>query len=62
MEITIEVRNVYGVLKIYPVCEKAKLFAAIAGSKTLTLFTVRRIELLGYVINSIANVDYTQAA
>ncbi len=60
--ITIEVKSVYGVMKIYPVCEKAKLFAEIAGSKTLTLGTVRKIERLGYAVISTANADYSQAA
>lgn len=62
LEITIEVRSVYGVTKLYPICEKAKVFAAIAGSKTLTLATVRKIERLGYQVISVANADYSQGA
>lgn len=60
--ITIEVKSVYGTLKIYPVCDRAKIFAEIAGSKTLTLGTVRKIERLGYQVISMANADYSQAA
>ena len=35
--IKIEVRDVYGRQKIYPICENAKRFAHIAGTTTLTL-------------------------
>ena len=34
--IVIEIRNVYGTEKVYPVCEHAHAFAEIAGTKTLT--------------------------
>lgn len=60
--IQIEVRNVYGSLKIYPVCGIAKTFAEIAGSKTLTLAVVKKIESMGYHIQASANADWTQAA
>ena len=60
--ITIEVKSVYGVLKIYPYCDMAKIFAEIAGTKTLTLAIVRKIERLGYQIWSVADTDYTKAA
>ena len=62
MDITVEVKSVYGELKIYPVCDKAKVFAAIAGTKTLTTFTMKRIEMLGYNVISIANADWRNAA
>lgn len=51
MSITIQIRQVYGNQAIYPVCEKAKIFAALAGTKTLTLQAVAQIKLLGYAIN-----------
>jgi predicted type IV restriction endonuclease len=51
MTITIQIRQVYGNQAIYPVCEKAKIFAALAGTKTLTLQAVAQIKLLGYAIN-----------
>ena len=60
--IQIEVRNIYGVTKIYPICGIAKTFADIAGSKTLTLSTVKKIESLGYHIRASANADWTKAA
>ena len=50
MEIQVEIKNVYGEEKIYPFCEKAKTFARIAGTKTLTTQTVAEIYKLGYEI------------
>ena len=50
--IQVEVKDVYGVLKYYPLCEKAQLFADIAGTKTLTLQAIKKIEALGYSINA----------
>ncbi len=49
--ITVKIRNVYGEDKIYPVSEKARLFASIAGTTTLTSSTIARIKQLGYTIN-----------
>ena len=50
LQITVEVRSVYGTDTIYPVCEKAKAFAAIAGTKTLTVAVVKQIMALGYEV------------
>jgi len=50
--IRVEVKDVYGTLKYYPLCEKAKLFSDIAGTKTLTLHAIKNIEALGYSINA----------
>ena len=49
-QITIEIKNIYGKETIYPVCEKAKAFARIAGTKTLTRDTLKEISELGYYI------------
>ena len=49
--VTVKIRNVYGEDKIYPVSDKAKLFANIAGTKTLTDYTIAKIKELGYTIN-----------
>ena len=51
MEITVVIKSVYGNEQIYPVCEQAKLFAALAGTKTLTNQSLRLIKQLGYKIN-----------
>lgn len=56
-EITVEVRGIYGLLKYYPVCEQSKLFAAIAGTTTLTEQTLRRIMALGYKVKTKQQVN-----
>lgn len=48
--ITVTVRRVYGNPVIYPACDQARQFARIAGTKTLTLDTLRQIRALGYTI------------
>ena len=50
MKIQVKIKSVYGTDKVYPVCEKAMLFADIAGTATLTDDTVRAIKTLGYII------------
>jgi hypothetical protein len=47
-EIRVVVKNVYGTDKVYPYCMKARHFADIAGTKTLTRDTLRLVQLLGY--------------
>lgn len=49
-KITIEIKDVFGQLKFYPVCKDALIFAAIAGTKTLSEVNLRRIIELGYEI------------
>ena len=46
--IKIEVRDVYGRQKIYPICENDKRFDHIEGTTTLTFATIKLIEELGY--------------
>lgn len=48
--VMIDVRNVYGNTTIYPANEAAKLFAKIAGTKTLTNATLALAEQLGFSI------------
>lgn len=50
MEITIELKDVYGQRLAYPVCVKAKIFAELTGKKTLTSDALRQISRLGYEI------------
>ena len=50
MTITVKIRNVYGEERVYPVCEKAKIFARLAGTKTLTDHAIGLIKSLGYTI------------
>lgn len=50
MIITIQARNVYGNLTYYPICDRAKLFAAIAKTQTLTKDAINKIAALGFEI------------
>jgi len=50
MHITIRVASIYGRETIYPACEKARLFADLAGTKTLTRDALNLIHALGYEI------------
>ena len=44
----VEKKNVYGEERVYPVCNKAKLFARISGNKTLLPEDIELIKKLGY--------------
>ena len=48
MNIYVNERSVYGNTMVHPACEKAKAFANIAGTKTLTIETIHEIKNLGY--------------
>ena len=48
--ILVDIRNVYGQQTIYPANLDADIFAAIAGTKTLTKRTLQYAEQLGYTI------------
>lgn len=50
MEIQVTIKQVYGNELIYPVCNKAKLFARIKGQKTITPNDIQLIKELGYLI------------
>ena len=50
MTITIEIRDIYGIRTIYPHCETAKLFARLAGTKTITRHALETIRALGYTV------------
>jgi hypothetical protein len=56
--IEVEVKDVYGVTKYYPICEKAQLFADIAGTKTLTVQVIKKIEALGFSIKASRTVTF----
>jgi hypothetical protein len=49
-EITIKIKSVYGNDVIYPVCSDARLFAELAGTKTLTKQAIYVIKNLGYTV------------
>jgi hypothetical protein len=46
--VLVEVRNVYGNETIYPACDNAKQFCAIAGTKTLPQHLLKNIKALGF--------------
>lgn len=50
MNITVEIKEVYGNKTVYPICPAAKTFAAIAGTKTLTFQAISNIKSLGYQV------------
>lgn len=55
MKITVRIGRNWGNEAIYPVCESAKLFAEIAGTRTLTRSTIQTIKQLGYAVVVQAN-------
>lgn len=50
LTIRIELKDQYGKQVAHPVCDTAKTFADIAGTKILTDMTLIRIAALGYTI------------
>jgi len=48
MKLVVSKKNVYGVERVYPVCNKAKIFATISGNKTLLPEVIEQIKKLGY--------------
>jgi hypothetical protein len=50
MKITIRCDKNYGIETFYPACDRAQLFARIAGTKTLTRHALRDIAALGIEI------------
>jgi hypothetical protein len=57
--IHVRVMGVYGKRVVYPVCDKAKVFAAIADTTSLTETTLRCIKKLGYEIHVIPQEPLT---
>lgn len=49
-ELLVEVDRVYGKKTVYPLCDKAKLFASLSGTKTLTPHAIDCIKALGYTL------------
>lgn len=50
MQIIVRIKDQYGQQTIIPVCEQARTFADIAGTKTLTATTIKLVKKLGYEI------------
>ena len=56
MNIHVEIKNVYGVRSVYPVCDTAKLLAQLAGTKTFTPSSIEVIKKLGYTVSVVQPV------
>jgi len=52
MKLIVQIKNIYGVQRVYPICEKSKIFSRIAGLKTLQQSTIDEIKKLGYKIET----------
>ena len=52
MQLIVEKKSVYGNQLIYPICNKAKLFASISGNKTLLPEVIEDIKKLGYSLTT----------
>jgi hypothetical protein len=48
----VRIKDQYGVTVVYPVCDHAKLFARLAGTKTLTPHALETIRELGYNVQA----------
>lgn len=46
--ITVQIKNVYGEEKVYPLCEKAELFCGLLKQKTFTPTDIGFIKALGF--------------
>ena len=54
--IKVEIKNVFGTEKIYPLCEDAKLFASMKSQATLTRADIAIIKNLGYSVEVISKI------
>lgn len=54
LTVKVEVRSVYGTEKIYPANFEAERFAAIAGTKTLSLADLENIKRLGILVEEVS--------
>jgi hypothetical protein len=52
MQITVEIKSVYGVERIYAVCNNAKLITKLKQSKTLSKEDISILKELGYTIQT----------
>jgi len=48
MNLTIELKTVYGNDLIYPVCDKAKKLCSLTNQKTFSQFAIQKLKELGY--------------
>ena len=48
----VEKKNVFGVERVYPICNKAKILTALTGNKTLLDVDIKLIKQLGYTLTT----------
>ena len=48
MELMVQIKNVYGTEKIYPVCTQAKNLADLLGTVTITREAIHKAKKLGF--------------
>ena len=53
-QITVQIKSIYGNEMSYPICPQAKIFAELAGTKTLTRTAINLIKDLGFKVNVVA--------
>jgi len=61
MNITVRITKNYGVSAIYPACDNSRLFARLAGKKTLSTNDLKIIKELGYLVG-VANTTLDDIA
>ena len=52
LTITIQIDKAYGGFLFYPICDKAKTFAKLTKTKTLSYDAIKHIKELGYEVVS----------
>jgi len=52
VNLIVEKKNVYGVERVYPICNKAKILTALTGQKTLLDVNIKLIKQLGYTLTT----------
>lgn len=60
MQVQIQIKTVYGNVTYYPVNDAAKRFAAIAGTKTLSVSTIKNIQALGFAVEYVDALDFAR--
>ena len=50
MEITVQIKQVYGNETVYPACKSSAFFCRLAGTKTITQEMMRLIVAQGYTV------------
>ena len=52
MQLIVEKKNVFGVERIYPKCNKSRILTALTGQKTLLDVDIKLIKKLGYTFST----------